>query len=705
MSGSQSMSSRDGDTERRDASTSRVQFEALVEVGSGSIGGFEAESVDVSSDGMRLRTAYLPEPGETLVCRFDGLGAEVVAEGQVVWCRTEARGGEFGVRFTQLDAPAAEMLRSLCAPAADEVEPARALAGARVRLHIQGLGSPMRARVRETARGEVLIGSNLEFLRVGRDVELEEVERGDRRVACIEHVGVEIDPDTSIPQLVVALRYLGVEEPDGAELSTAPYRVQASAGAAVERTPEPAVVDSAAGEPDARARAEDGAPSLPPPVATMGAAAKTRAEPDAAGADGAPEAPGRGLPAMLAARAAALVRAMWPTLASARRGAGRAARRLAGVVRRRRDGRAEREDSPRRMTAPPPTGALRSTGRRLVREPLETDGDMDGEAPATGRPGRNRRRALAGALLGLLATVVVYVAASELGQRGARAPAAVGASDAARPAPVAQPAAPAVASAVATAEVPLFGPTPLSTTEPVPAPPPGVEHETPEDGEPPGKQAADKAPDALPIVEPDADAKPPSLQREWGVGEVLDPVVLKIKMDGDIVGIAGSEGSSGFTIVVPDRKSVSSASALARKDKRIEAVNVVNYPDRAEVTVQFKGEVPPYLAKADGKRLVIEIGNAKRRKNAGAATRPVDAPDAAAKKAPAPDEVASAAKDPVKSKGKKKKAKPKASDKPEPAAAKAGGEKAKAKADKAPAKGDPKPSGGGARSGKRGKKK
>ncbi|HZO13788.1 MAG TPA: hypothetical protein VFB62_11040, partial [Polyangiaceae bacterium] len=66
-----------------------------------------------------------------------------------------------------------------------------------------------------------------------------------------------------------------------------------------------------------------------------------------------------------------------------------------------------------------------------------------------------------------------------------------------------------------------------------------------------------------------------------------------------------------FTVTVPGRHSVSSAAGLARKDKRIESVNVVNYPDRAEVSVRFKGEVPPFIAKAKGKALVLEISNPK----------------------------------------------------------------------------------------------
>src|SRR5690242_5814470 len=85
-------------TERRTNVGQRVHFEALVAVGEAAGGGFEAESVDVSPEGMRLRTAYLPEVGDKLVCRFDGMGSEVVADCEVAWRSEEARGGEFGLR-------------------------------------------------------------------------------------------------------------------------------------------------------------------------------------------------------------------------------------------------------------------------------------------------------------------------------------------------------------------------------------------------------------------------------------------------------------------------------------------------------------------------------------------------------------------------------------------------------------------------------
>jgi hypothetical protein len=80
-------------------------------------------------------------------------------------------------------------------------------------------------------------------------------------------------------------------------------------------------------------------------------------------------------------------------------------------------------------------------------------------------------------------------------------------------------------------------------------------------------------------------------------------------MDGPIERINGAAGAMGFTISLPDRRSVSSTTDLARKDKRLSSVNVVNTSHGAEVTLQFKDGVPPYLARVKGDRLEIALGS------------------------------------------------------------------------------------------------
>ena len=97
--------------DRRAPGATRIPFDAMVEVG-GALGpSFKAQAINVSQEGMHLRTAYLPERGQPLTCRFDaGPNATVLATGEVVWTEEAGRGGEFGLRFTNLDAESVEAL-------------------------------------------------------------------------------------------------------------------------------------------------------------------------------------------------------------------------------------------------------------------------------------------------------------------------------------------------------------------------------------------------------------------------------------------------------------------------------------------------------------------------------------------------------------------------------------------------------------------
>jgi hypothetical protein len=87
--------------DRRAPGTSRIPFDGLVEVGGAMGPSFEAQAINVSEDGMLLRTAYLPEAGQPLTCRFDaGPGESVLASGEVVWSQGAEKGGEFAIRFS-----------------------------------------------------------------------------------------------------------------------------------------------------------------------------------------------------------------------------------------------------------------------------------------------------------------------------------------------------------------------------------------------------------------------------------------------------------------------------------------------------------------------------------------------------------------------------------------------------------------------------
>lgn len=248
--------------DRRAPGTTRMPFEGLVEVG-GALGpAFEAQAVNVSEDGMMMRTAYLPEPGQPLTCRFDaGGGSSVLAAGEVVWTHGADKGGEFAIRFTDMDPESVDALKRACGLPAGGPDTAPTIAphGAKVRLHIEGLASPMRAKIKDAGASAVKVGSDLGFLQVGKALELEDASNGTKRPACIDRVEVEIDPSSNVPQLVVTLRYgegeiagesIDVEVPAGrpskgddlaaveqasAQMKGAVARQMASIGPAVER--------------------------------------------------------------------------------------------------------------------------------------------------------------------------------------------------------------------------------------------------------------------------------------------------------------------------------------------------------------------------------------------------------------------------------------------------------------------------------------
>ena len=93
----------------------------------------------------------------------------------------------------------------------------------------------------------------------------------------------------------------------------------------------------------------------------------------------------------------------------------------------------------------------------------------------------------------------------------------------------------------------------------------------------------------------------------FGNGAVAHGNVLKIKMDGPVSQIQGASQPSGFTVVIPGRKSLDAAGPLASKDPRIAAIRVSNEPAGAELTVTFKDGVPNYQVKAHGDTLEMHL--------------------------------------------------------------------------------------------------
>ncbi|HEY3256540.1 MAG TPA: PilZ domain-containing protein, partial [Polyangiaceae bacterium] len=594
--------------ERRAEGAGRVRVETLVEVCGNEPGipAFEAEAVDVSARGMHLRTAYLPDNGAPLVCRFEEGGREIVVEGRVAWRREGSRGGEFGVEFTALDSGSVGALRELCDGAGeqDPAPPARHDAksevGSRVRLHIDGLGSPMKARVRESGSQNVQVGSNLEFLKVGRKLEVEDLEAGGRRQAQIDGVSVAIDPLTRVPQLVVQLRFAGAED----------------------TTPEPSVTALHFGEREPKGF------KIPGSAVTTDAAAPARdnaGHEDDADEDDEDAAALRGRIGEAAANAGEAVQTAGAAVA---RFSARAAQGMGGLFKgaglKVLELTKRAEPAPqRRTTAPAPNGNKGVEGQRL--RPQSSANVAEEAAPSVSKQPPRKKLMLGAGGAVLLASVAAL--AMHYGTPSAPPPGAL-ASKTAAVATLAPPSTGAPLSAtptnlgpasagIASANVPLFGPTPMATMEPAPlAPPPG----SPEAVEAQEKADAKSNASSAPISSAAADEgfsdegsdddKGDSKSNKddksksdkssktdttpWGHGKLHSPTIYRLRLDAPGGKLQGALLPTGFTVLVPGHKVMEQGGGIAKRDNRISSVHTSNRTEGAEVAFRFRDSIPAY---------------------------------------------------------------------------------------------------------------
>ena len=585
--------------ERRAPDTGRVPVETLVEICGNEPGipAFEAETVDVSARGMHLRTAYLPDQGAPLVCRFEDHGREIVVEGVVAWRREGARGGEFGVEFTALDGRSVHALRELCmsgdsAAGNGEADPEH-VTGSRVRLHIEGLGSPMKARVRGADPRRVQVGSNLEFLKVGRKLEIEDLERGGRRTAQIDAVSVAIDPQTQVPQLVVALRFEGSEEstPEPTVADTSREGAGQAFSIPVESVTTDVAVDSP-GAPEAMAP-----PSQPEGTAEAAPASEVEDDADAQALRGR-----LGVAATNAGEAAKVASAKLANFSTrATKSLGElfkgASAKVVELAQKR-----DAKKAPRRQTASMAPVSVEKQRLRPQSHAPAAEGDAPVRALGALRAMPKKKLAIlaGGGVLAL--SVAAFAMRSSAPPPGAVAApegsvtAMVAASPQAFPA-AAPPAAPGEA---VTANVPLFGPTPMATMEPVPLAAPPQSEEAAERADAEASEAPDEAfPDeggsskSQKADKSSSKSKPEDVA-PWGRGKLSMPIIHRLRLDAAASSIQGVQQPTGFMVVLPGRKLMEQAGPIAKRDARFANVRSVNTPNGAQITFNFKESVPAY---------------------------------------------------------------------------------------------------------------
>jgi hypothetical protein len=609
--------------DRRDVKSQRIPFEAIVEVGDVDPGAaFEAQGVNLSASGMQLRTAYLPEVGQSLLCRFGSGAQEIQAEADVVWTKHGARGGEFGIRFTNVDGASAAALWDLCGVQRESSEDGSdatrtdADEGTRVRLHIDGLTSPMKARVRGAVGKELLVGSNLEFLKVGRALELENVDQGGKRPAHIDRVDVELDKESRVPQLVVTLRYddMSADPPPVVPFPTPPppYHPPSQSPSVSVSSSQPIAEPTPEEPPPPRAAvpaappAMASAPPTPPPARSAVASVTDDRTPEEIE-----------LARMMRSKASIVAAdAMVKMAALGVRAKAALGEALSNALQRSRERHAVA--APRRKTSPPPGGALHATGKRVVRD--GADGPEATREADENRVKRSRRNMIAaGGATGLVAISVIAMLS-----RGSSAP--PGAEKSADPnatAPAAQTTVqaselPPNASGPVEAKVPLFGPTMVATAESPAAAAPAIVPGQPMSpinrtlafgGSPTiGAEGMDHKLDAERRDGEDKSGKAHGKPAPFGHGKVEHAMVLRIKTDGAISDLRGVRSSGGFTLTMPGRRTIDSGSALAARDPRIASVRVANNAKGSELTFQFKGGVPPYLVSPNGHDLQLSLG-------------------------------------------------------------------------------------------------
>jgi len=161
--------------ERRTSERARIPCHIPVELMDSSRSEqFEADAVDLSVGGLSLRAAQLPDVGSQLYCAFEAMpgGAQVLGRGEVVWRQPQGdEGGEFGLRFIEVDAKNQALIDEMVAERIARIEarfaqPEPVMAS----LTIENVTEPVTARLVHTGDEQALFEQPLEHFSVGKAV-------------------------------------------------------------------------------------------------------------------------------------------------------------------------------------------------------------------------------------------------------------------------------------------------------------------------------------------------------------------------------------------------------------------------------------------------------------------------------------------------------------------------------------------------------
>lgn len=192
--------------ERRHSERARIPCHIPVELTDAARAAqFEADAVDLSVGGLSLRTAQLPDLGSQLFCTFEAMpgGAQILGRGEVVWRQPQGeQGGEFGLRFIEVDARNQALIDEMVAERIARIAPREKLSEpVLATLEIENVDEPMTARLVHTGDTQALFEQQLSHFAIGKAV----IAHAGASLVRGHVASVEIRMEGTTPRLLINL--------------------------------------------------------------------------------------------------------------------------------------------------------------------------------------------------------------------------------------------------------------------------------------------------------------------------------------------------------------------------------------------------------------------------------------------------------------------------------------------------------------------